>query len=108
MILMGLRPYYEKHHGLSYSDQTIEAAAYLSDKYINDRFLPDKAIDVIDEAGAFLRLKGAANRKNVTPKDIETIVAKIAKVPVTSVTATDKANLESLQERLAKVIFRPG
>jgi ATP-dependent Clp protease ATP-binding subunit ClpA len=105
MILMGLRPYYEKHHGLNYSDQTIEAAAYLSDKYINDRFLPDKAIDVIDEAGAFLRLKGAANRRNVTPKDIETIVAKIARVPVTSVTATDKANLESLPERLAKVIF---
>jgi ATP-dependent Clp protease ATP-binding subunit ClpA len=105
LILMGLRPYYEKHHGLSYSDQTIEAAAYLSDKYINDRFLPDKAIDVIDETGAFLRLKGAANRKNVTPKDIETIVANIAKVPVTSVTATDKANLESLPERLSKVIF---
>lgn len=105
MILMGLRPYYEEHHGLNYSDQTIEAAAYLSDKYINDRFLPDKAIDVIDETGAYLRLKGAANRKNVTPKDIETIVAKIAKVPVTSVTATDKANLESLPERLSNVIF---
>ena len=105
MILTGLRPYYEKHHGLNYSDQTLEAAAYLSDKYINDRFLPDKAIDVIDEAGAYLRLKGAANRKNVTPKDVETIVAKIAKVPVTSVTSTDKANLESLPERLAGVIF---
>ena len=105
MILMGLRPYYEEHHGLNYSDQTIQAAAYLSDKYINDRFLPDKAIDVMDEAGAFLRLKGAANRKNVTPKDIETIVAKIAKVPVTSVTATDKANLDSLPERLSNVIF---
>lgn len=105
MILMGLRPYYEKHHGLNYSDQTLEAAAYLSDKYINDRFLPDKAIDVIDEAGAYLRLKGAPNRKNITPKDIETIVAKIAKVPVTSVTTADKANLESLPERLANVIF---
>ncbi|MCF8093147.1 MAG: ATP-dependent Clp protease ATP-binding subunit ClpA [Desulfotignum sp.] len=105
LILMGLRPYYEKHHGLKYSDQTIEAAAFLSDKYINDRFLPDKAIDVIDESGAFLRLKGAASRKNVTPKDIENIVAKIAKVPVTSVTATDKANLESLPLRLSKVIF---
>ena len=105
MILMGLRPYYEKHHGLNYSDQTIEAAAYLSDKYINDRFLPDKAIDVIDEAGAYPRLKGAANRKNVTPKDIETIVSKIAKVPVTSVTAADRSSLESLPERLGNVIF---
>ncbi len=104
-ILKGLRPYYEEHHGLKYPDQTLDAAAYLSDKYINDRFLPDKAIDVMDETGAYLRLKGSARRKNVSPKDIETIVAKIAKVPVTSVTSTDKANLESLPEKLFKVIF---
>jgi len=104
-ILKGLRPYYEAHHGLKYSDQTIEAAAYLSDKYINDRLLPDKAIDVMDETGAYLRLKGAGKRKNVSTKDIETIVAKIAKVPVTSVTSTDRANLESLPERLFKVIY---
>ncbi|RLB90132.1 MAG: ATP-dependent Clp protease ATP-binding subunit ClpA [Deltaproteobacteria bacterium] len=104
-ILKGLRPYYEEHHGLKYSDKTIEAAAYLSDKYINDRLLPDKAIDVIDEAGAYLRLKGLGKRKNVSTKDIETIVAKIAKVPVTSVTSTDRANLESLPERLFKVIY---
>jgi ATP-dependent Clp protease ATP-binding subunit ClpA len=104
-ILKGLRPYYEEHHGLKYPDKTIEAAAYLSDKYINDRLLPDKAIDVIDETGAYLRLKGSNRRKNVSIKDIETIVAKIAKVPVTSVTSTDKANLESLPERLFKVIF---
>ncbi len=105
LILEGLKPYYEAHHNLSYTPQTIEAAAYLSDKYINDRFLPDKAIDVIDETGAYLRLKGKGKRKKVTPKDIEEIVAKIAKVPVTSVTSTDKANLESLPKRLFKVIF---
>ncbi len=105
LILKGLRPYYEEHHGLTYSDKTIEAAAYLSDKFINDRFLPDKAIDVIDETGAYLRIKGSANRKNVTPKDIESIVAKIAKVPVTNVTATDRNNLETLPERLLKVIY---
>ncbi len=104
-ILKGLRPHYEEHHGLKYSDKTIEAAAYLSDKYINDRLLPDKAIDVVDETGAYLRLKGSGKRKNVSKKDIETIVAKIAKVPVTSVTSTDKANLESLPERLFKVIY---
>jgi ATP-dependent Clp protease ATP-binding subunit ClpA len=104
-ILKGLRPHYEAHHGLKYSDKTIEAAAYLSDKYINDRLLPDKAIDVMDETGAYLRLKGAGKRKNVSTKDIETIVAKIAKVPVTSVTSTDRANLESLPERLFKVIY---
>ena len=105
LILEGLKPYYEEHHKLSYTAETIEAAAYLSDKYINDRFLPDKAIDVIDETGAYLRLKGKGRRKTVTPKDIEAIVAKIAKVPVTSVTSTDKANLESLPKKLFKVIF---
>ncbi|WP_299976463.1 ATP-dependent Clp protease ATP-binding subunit ClpA [Desulfobacula sp.] len=104
-ILNGLKPYYEEHHGLTYSAETIEAAAYLSDKYINDRLLPDKAIDVIDETGAYLRLKGKGKRKTVSSKDIEKIVAKIAKVPVTSVTSTDKANLESLPKRLFKVIF---
>ncbi|MCG8641254.1 MAG: ATP-dependent Clp protease ATP-binding subunit ClpA [Desulfobacterales bacterium] len=104
-ILTGLKPYYEKHHGLTYNADTIKAAAYLSDKYINDRFLPDKAIDVIDETGAYLRLKGRGKRKSVSTKDIEKIVAKIAKVPVTSVTSTDKANLESLPKRLFKVIF---
>jgi len=91
-ILNGLKPYYEEHHKLTYTAETIEAAAYLSDKYINDRLLPDKAIDVIDETGAYLRLKGKGKRKTVSPKDIEKIVAKIAKVPVTSVTSTDKAN----------------
>ena len=104
-ILNGLKPYYEKHHGLIYTAQTIEAAAYLSDKYINDRLLPDKAIDVIDETGAFLRLKGKGKRKIVSPKDIEKIVAKIAKVPVTSITSTDKANLSSLPNRMFNVIF---
>jgi len=107
-ILNGLKPYYEEHHGLTYSAETIEAAAYLSDKFINDRLLPDKAIDVIDETGAYLRLKGKGKRKTVSPKDIEKIVAKIAKVPVTSVTSTDKANLESLPKRLFKVIFGQG
>ena len=104
-ILKGLRPYYEEHHALKYSDKTLTAAAYLSDKYINDRLLPDKAIDVIDETGAYLRLKGSGKRKNVSTKDIETIVAKIAKVPVTSVTSMDRANLESLPNRLFKVIY---
>jgi ATP-dependent Clp protease ATP-binding subunit ClpA len=105
LILNGLKPYYEEHHGLTYTAETIKAAAYLSDKYINDRLLPDKAIDVIDETGAYLRLKGKGKRKTISPKDIEKIVAKIAKVPVTSVTSTDKANLESLPKKMFKVIF---
>ncbi|MCP4671313.1 MAG: ATP-dependent Clp protease ATP-binding subunit ClpA [Desulfobacula sp.] len=104
-ILIGLKPYYEEHHGLKYTAQTIEAAAYLSDKFINDRLLPDKAIDVIDETGAYLRLKGDGKRKVVSPKDIEKIVAKIAKVPVSSVTSKDKTSLASLPKRMFKVIF---
>ena len=104
-ILTGLKSLYENHHELKYTAETIKAAAYLSDKYINDRLLPDKAIDVIDETGAYLRLKGKGKRKTVSPRDIEKIVAKIAKVPVSSVTSTDKANLSSLPERLLKVIF---
>ncbi|MEH0020798.1 MAG: ATP-dependent Clp protease ATP-binding subunit ClpA [Desulfobacter sp.] len=104
-ILKGLRSRYEEHHGLKYPDKTIEAAAHLSDKYINDRFLPDKAIDVLDETGAFLRLKGRGKRKNVSSKDIENIVAKIAKVPVSSVTSTDKSNLETLPDKLFRVIY---
>jgi len=104
-ILKGLRPYYEDHHGLKYPDKAIEAAAYLSDKYINDRFLPDKAIDVLDETGAFLRLKSDGKRKNVSPKDIENIVAKIAKVPVSNVTSADRSSLESLPDKLFNVIY---
>ncbi len=105
MILKGLRPFYEEHHGLAYTDKTLEAAAYLSDKYINDRFLPDKAIDVIDEAGAHIRLKSGSKRKSVTPRDIEHIVSKIARVPISSVTVSDKNRLEFLSEKLSQVVF---
>ncbi len=105
MILKGLRPFYEEHHGLAYTDKTLEAAAYLSDKYINDRFLPDKAIDVIDEAGAHIKLKRGKKRKSVTPKDIEQIVSKIARVPIANVTVSDRNRLESLSERLSQVVF---
>ncbi len=104
-ILKGLRPYYEDFHGISYTDQSLKAAAELSAKFINDRYLPDKAIDVIDEAGALIKLSGASRRKNINPKDIEKIVAKIARVPIRSISTSDKAKLESLEEDLKKVIF---
>jgi len=80
-ILKGLRSRYEDHHGISYTDQSLKAAVELSAKYINDRYLPDKAIDVIDEAGAFIRLSGSSRRKKINPKDIEKIVAMIARIP---------------------------
>jgi ATP-dependent Clp protease ATP-binding subunit ClpA len=94
-ILKGLRSRYEAHHEIEYTDAALKAACELSAKYINDRFLPDKAIDVIDEAGAAIRLSGAANRKKIHPSDIEKIVAKIARIPAVNVSTPDKAKLET-------------
>ena len=104
-ILKGLKGCYEEHHGLSYTDESLEAAARLSAKHINDRFLPDKAIDVIDETGSLIRLSDNARRKNILVGDIEKTIAKMAKIPASSVTATDKSNLENLDKKLGLVIF---
>ncbi len=105
-ILKGLKSRYEAHHGIVYTDAALKAAVELSAKYINDRFLPDKAIDVIDEAGAAVRLSGGgASRKNIHPSDIEKIVAKMAKIPTVSVSSNDKARLEELEGRLKDKIF---
>ena len=104
-ILKGLRSRYEDHHGIVYTDQALKSAVELSAKYINDRFLPDKAIDVIDEAGAFIRLSGPSSRKKIHPKDIEKIVAKIARIPTISVSTPDKIKLENLGEKLKQVVF---
>ena len=104
-ILKGLRSRYEAHHGISYTDRSLKAAVELSAKYINDRYLPDKAIDVIDEAGAFIRLSGSSRRKKINPKDIEKIVAKIARIPTLSVSTTDKTKIENLEDQLKQVVF---
>ncbi len=104
-ILKGLKYYYEQHHGFVYSDGALKSAAELSAKYINDRFLPDKAIDVIDEAGAYVKLAGSTRRKNINPADIERIVAKMAKVPTVSVSTSDKSKLETLETDLRQVVF---
>ncbi|MBW2100894.1 MAG: AAA family ATPase, partial [Deltaproteobacteria bacterium] len=104
-ILKGLKSRYEEHHGISYTDTALKAAAELSAKYINDRYLPDKAIDVIDEAGAFIRLTGFSRRKKIHPSDIEKIVAGMAKIPNKSVSSSDKANLAKLEDRLKDVVF---
>lgn len=104
-ILKGLRAVYEEHHGITYTDQALKAAAELSAKYFNDRYLPDKAIDVIDEAGAFIRLSGPSTRKKIHPSDIEKIVAKIAKIPTVSVSTSDRTSLEILGEKLKEVVF---
>ncbi|MCH7929854.1 MAG: AAA family ATPase [Proteobacteria bacterium] len=90
-ILQGLKPHYEKHHGVHYTAPALRSAAELSAKHINDRRLPDKAIDVIDEVGAAVKILPPDRRKKtIGPKDIEKIVAKIAKIPPRSVSASDK------------------
>jgi ATP-dependent Clp protease ATP-binding subunit ClpA len=104
-ILKGLRSRYEEHHGIVYTDPALKAAAELSSKFLNDRFLPDKAIDVIDEAGAFVRLSGSTSRKKINPADIEKIVAKMARIPTQSVSTSDRTKLENLAEGLKKVVF---
>ena len=104
-ILKGLRSRYEEHHGIVYTDAALKAAAELSTKYLRDRFLPDKAIDVIDEAGAFIRLSGSTRRKKINPADIEKIIAKMARVPTQSVSTSDRSKLENLENGLKKVVF---
>ncbi|MCF8067470.1 MAG: ATP-dependent Clp protease ATP-binding subunit ClpA [Desulfobacterales bacterium] len=104
-ILKGLKSYYEDHHGLAYTDASLKAAVDLSAKYVNDRFLPDKAIDVIDEAGAYIKLSGSHRRKKIHVSDIEKIVAKIARIPSRNISTSDKSKLETLDEQLKTVVF---
>lgn len=105
-ILLGLKERYEAHHGIRYTQPAMRAAAELSAKYINDRHLPDKAIDVIDEAGANQRLLPASKRKKtIGVTDIEQIVSKIARIPEQSVSRTDQSMLEQLDRNLKMVVF---
>src|SRR5208282_2131146 len=105
-ILRGLKTNYEKHHKVRYTDEAIRAAVELSSKYINDRKLPDKAIDVIDEVGASrMMLPEGKRRKTVTLRDVEEIVAKIARIPPKSVSADDKETLRNLERDLKSMVF---
>jgi len=105
-ILRGLKPYYEKHHSVRYTAEAIRAAVELAARYINDRKLPDKAIDVIDEVGAAQKLKPESKRKKlITVKDVEAIVAKIARIPPKTVSRNDQESLKSLERDLKTVVF---
>jgi len=104
-ILNGLKSYYEKYHGVEYSPDAIRVAAEMSAKYMHDRFLPDKAIDVLDEAGAALKLSSTSEEKVVHTQDIETVVARMAKVPPKTVVSSEKMRLGELQGKLKGVIF---
>ncbi|MBZ0173405.1 MAG: AAA family ATPase, partial [Phycisphaerales bacterium] len=105
-ILHGLKSRFEEHHDVRYTNQALRAAVELTSRYINDRHLPDKAIDVIDEAGARMRLMPASRRrKTVNVTDIENIVAKIARIPPKTVTRNDKDVLKNLDRDLKMVVF---
>jgi ATP-dependent Clp protease ATP-binding subunit ClpA len=105
-ILKGLKSRFEEHHQLKYADKALRVAAELSAKHINDRFLPDKAIDVIDEAGAFQQLQPANKRKKtIGVHDIESVIAKIARIPEKTVSSDDRKSLLSLADNLKRVVF---
>ncbi|KLV04730.1 Clp protease ClpX [Photobacterium aquae] len=105
-ILMGLKPKYEAHHEVRFTNKAIRAAVELSAKYINERHLPDKAIDVIDEAGARCRLAPASRRKKtVNVSDIEAMIAKMARIPEKSVSSSDRDVLQSLDDKLKMLVF---
>jgi ATP-dependent Clp protease ATP-binding subunit ClpA len=105
-ILHGLKSRFEEHHDVTYAPGSLEVAAELSQRHINDRRLPDKAIDVIDEAGANVRLQPAAERENVVSIEmVENIVAKMARIPAKSVSSSDRKTLQNLERDLKLVIF---
>jgi ATP-dependent Clp protease ATP-binding subunit ClpA len=105
-ILTGLKSHYEEHHGIKYSASAIRATAELAGRYINDRFLPDKAIDVLDEVGAAFRLSGIKNkRKTVTVRDVESVVSRMARIPAKSSSRSEIRQLKNLQKNLQRVIF---
>jgi ATP-dependent Clp protease ATP-binding subunit ClpA len=105
-ILKGLKSRFEEHHSVKYAPGALQAAAELSAKFINDRHLPDKAIDVIDEAGAAQRiLPKSKQKKTINRSEVEEIVAKIARIPPASVSTDDRSKLKTLDRDLKSVVF---
>jgi len=105
-ILQGLKPRFEEHHSIKYADDALVAAAELAARHINDRHMPDKAIDVVDEAGARLRLKPVGEREStVEVRHIEDVVARIARIPAKTVSSSDREVLQTLERNLKLVIF---
>ena len=103
-ILVGLQSEFESYHGLKYQPSAVEAAVNLSVRYLNDRQLPDKAIDVMDEVGARVSLK-STKRKHVTTRDVEELVANIARIPIQSMTSGDKESLRELDQKLGNAVY---
>ncbi|MEE2663704.1 MAG: ATP-dependent Clp protease ATP-binding subunit ClpA [Myxococcota bacterium] len=105
-ILRGLAPRYEEHHGVRYTASALQACVDLSVRHVNDRFLPDKAIDVLDETGAAVRLRPSKRpRKTVGVRDIEQVVARMARIPIERTVGSDRQRLEGLRESLSSTVF---
>ena len=105
-ILEGLKPHFELHHHIKYTHSALKAAAELSSRYISDRFLPDKAIDVVDEAGAYQRLLSPNKRRKIVGvKEVEQIIAKMARIPSKSVSSSDKTLLQNLEHDLKQKVY---
>ncbi|MFW5498552.1 MULTISPECIES: ATP-dependent Clp protease ATP-binding subunit ClpA [unclassified Maridesulfovibrio] len=105
-ILKGLKPYYEEHHNVLYAPSAIKAAAELSGRHINERFLPDKAIDVIDEAGAYYNLSQRKRKDNrIVVSDVEKVISKMARIPTRRITMSDRSRLQELDINLKSVVF---
>jgi ATP-dependent Clp protease ATP-binding subunit ClpA len=105
-ILQGLAPRYEEHHGVRYQPSALQACVDLSVRHLNDRFLPDKAIDVMDETGAAVRLRPSKRpRKTVTSRDVEEVVARMARIPVERAQSADRERLEGLEQELQRVVY---
>ncbi|MFS4436965.1 ATP-dependent Clp protease ATP-binding subunit ClpA [Paracoccaceae bacterium GXU_MW_L88] len=104
-IVKGLKPYFEKHHEVKYTEDAVKEAVELSARYIHDRKLPDKAIDVIDEAGAAMRIKGAEKDAEIDAEAIEAVVAKIARIPPKNVSRDDAELMRDLESSLKRVVF---
>ena len=105
-ILKGLKPHYEEFHGVNYTHFALKAAAELSERHITDRYLPDKAIDVMDEAGALYKLSGRPRKGDrIKVADIEKVVARMARIPARRLSVSDRARLQNLEEELSSVVF---
>lgn len=105
-ILKGLQPHYEKHHNVRYSSSSLRAAVELSARHVQDRLLPDKAIDVMDEAGASVRLRpGFKSGSSVSRQDVERIVARMAGIPARTVSGKERDRLKTLKDDLGSVLF---
>jgi ATP-dependent Clp protease ATP-binding subunit ClpA len=104
-ILKGLKPHYEEHHGVQYTAAALKSAVELSARHINDRYLPDKAIDVIDEAGAAFRLLGKPGKNVVGVHEVEKVISRMAKIPAQRVSSTDRTQLAGIEDELKRLIF---